>query len=129
MTAGREAGSSVLIVEDEIIAALYLKSLLSPGYRVVGMARSGEEAVSAAAREAPDIVIMDVHLEGGMDGIEAARRIREDGSPAVVFCSAFDLAEMGDPVASGLGVAFLPKPIERESLLGLLSGLPQVQPS
>ena len=123
MTAGPDSSSSVLIVEDEIIAALYLKSLLSPGYRVVGMARSGEEAVSAAAREAPDIVIMDVHLEGGMDGIEAARRIREGGSPAVVFCSAFDLSEMGDPVAAGLGVAFIPTPIEREGLLCLLSDL------
>lgn len=116
-------GSSVLIVEDEIIAALYLKSLLTPGYRVVGMARSGEEAVSAAEREAPDIVFMDVHLDGAMNGIEAARLIREGGAPAVIFCSAFDLEEMGDPLAEGLGVAFLPKPIEKACLLDLLAGL------
>jgi CheY-like chemotaxis protein len=117
----RDGLKSVLIVEDEAISALYLKLLLSAEYRIAGIARSGNEAIAIAEREGPDIVIMDVHLDGVMDGVEAARHIRERQRPRVVFCSAYSREEIGDPVGAGLGEALLSKPIQAKALLELLA--------
>lgn len=114
---------TVIIVEDEPISALYLRKMLSMDYRVAGTARSGEEAIALADREKPDIVIMDVHLEGPMDGVEVARRIRKLSYPRVVFCSAYSRDDIGDPVGQGLGEALLSKPIQDRSLLALLASL------
>jgi PAS domain S-box-containing protein len=81
---------SVLIVEDEAIVAADLKMRLTlQGYRVVGTTSSGEAAVELAARERPQLVLMDIQLEGEMDGIEAADHIRRRFHLPVVFLSAF----------------------------------------
>lgn len=116
-----EDRDSVLIVEDEAISTLYLKSMLSAHFRVVGTARSGEEAVHKAAMEAPDIILMDVRLEGPMDGIEAARLILKARAPRIFFCTAYSSDQIGDPIGKGIGEAILAKPIEPRALLALLS--------
>jgi len=115
------AEPAVLIVEDEMIAALYLKRLLAGRYRVVGIVRSGEEAVESATRESPDFVLMDIRLAGEIDGVEAARRILERGHPVVIFCSAYAREEIGDPVGRGLGTAHVAKPVRKEELLAALA--------
>jgi len=114
---------SVLIVEDDAISALYLRKLLSLRYRVAGIARNGEEAIALADKERPDVVIMDVHLDGAMDGVEAARRIRESRAPRIVFCSAYSREDIGDPVGKGIGDALIAKPIHAQALLDLLGSL------
>jgi CheY-like chemotaxis protein len=116
-------GASVLIVEDELISSLYLQRILSADYRIAGAARSGEDAVALAEREKPDIVIMDVHLEGKMDGVEAAQLIRKLRRPLVVFCSAYSREDLGDPVGKGFGEALLSKPFAARALLDLLASL------
>lgn len=80
----------VLVVEDQALIALSLAAdLAAMGCEVVGRAASGEAAVEMARRHAPDIVVMDIHLLGRMDGIEAARRIQADCSPRLVFLTAY----------------------------------------
>lgn len=80
----------ILIVEDErIIAADLENKLLDMGYDVCGRVSTGEEAVEIAERERPDLVIMDVKLEGKMDGVEAAGLMRERLRLPVVFLTAF----------------------------------------
>ncbi len=111
---------SVLIVEDEVIPALYLRRVLETKYQVVGSVRSGEAAIETAFRERPDIVLMDVHLDGKIDGIEAARVIRETRRTTVVFCSAYSREELGDPVGRGYGEVLVEKPIEGPRLLRIL---------
>jgi CheY-like chemotaxis protein len=91
----------ILIVEDESIVQLDLQRRLERlGHSVVGTASRGEEAVSKAVELKPDLVIMDVRLDGAMDGIEAARRIRgEQGTPVVyvtAYASTFDDAPAQD---------------------------------
>jgi CheY-like chemotaxis protein len=67
---------SILIVEDEQIAAIDLKeTLTSLGYRVTGIASSGERAVAMAEADTPDLILMDIHLAGRLSGIEAAEQI------------------------------------------------------
>jgi two-component system, cell cycle sensor histidine kinase and response regulator CckA len=79
----------ILVVEDESIVQLDLESRLQRlGYAVVGLAASGEEAVAKAAALQPDLVLMDVRLEGPMDGIEAARQIRAARDVPVLFLTA-----------------------------------------
>jgi CheY-like chemotaxis protein len=79
----------ILIVEDEALAALDIQSIVAEsGGEVVGIAMRGAEAVEKAAAAMPDLVLMDVHLIGDIDGIEAARRIRGRCHVPVLFVTA-----------------------------------------
>jgi DNA-binding NarL/FixJ family response regulator len=75
-TTKREAAVGVLIVDDQPPFRSVARTLVSmiAGWRVVGEAASGEEAVAAAAQAQPDVILMDINLPG-IDGIEATRRI------------------------------------------------------
>ncbi|MBL8967966.1 MAG: EAL domain-containing protein [Spirochaetaceae bacterium] len=80
----------ILIVEDEKIIALDLQRRLERfGYTVVGMASDGPEAVQAARERMPDIILMDIMLAGPMDGIEAARQVRDQLGIPVIFLTAY----------------------------------------
>jgi CheY-like chemotaxis protein len=81
-----------LIVEDEVITALSLRiELEQHGYEVVGSATSGQSAVEMAGSTTPDVVIMDIHLDGSIDGIQAAETIRERWGIPVLFFTGFDI--------------------------------------
>ena len=84
------AAASILVVEDERIVALDLEDRLAQlGYTVVANVGSGQRAVEAALARRPDLVLMDIKLAGEMDGIEAARRIRERLDVPIVYMTAF----------------------------------------
>ncbi|MCF2532090.1 response regulator [Yinghuangia soli] len=67
----------VLLCDDHTVVRAGLLALLAsaPGIEVVGEAATGEEALAAAAKLRPDVVLMDLHLGSGMDGIETTRRV------------------------------------------------------
>ena len=68
--------AKVLIVEDErIIAKDIERGLISLGYDVVGVAQDSLEAISKVKSLRPDVVLMDVYIDGDIDGIETARII------------------------------------------------------
>ena len=80
----------ILVVEDESIVALDIeRRLKSLGYQVIGHVLSGEEAVVRADEERPDLVLMDIHLKGRMDGIEAAQKIRRLYDIPVIYITAY----------------------------------------
>ncbi|MGD0037032.1 MAG: PAS domain S-box protein [Bacteroidota bacterium] len=80
----------ILIVEDENIVAKDLqKRLMNLGYNIVGIVSTGEEAVKKAIATSPDLVLINVRLKGGMDGIETASALRFQYGIAVVFLSAY----------------------------------------
>jgi signal transduction histidine kinase len=80
----------VLIVEDEQIVALELTDRLTRmGHSVLGVAASGEEAIERARRCAPDLVLMDVKLQGAIDGIDAADAIHQFADVPIVYLTAF----------------------------------------
>jgi PAS domain S-box-containing protein len=79
----------ILVVEDEAIIARDLcQQLNQMGYDAIGDTPRGEEGVPLAAERRPDLVLMDIHLAGAMDGIAAAEEIRKLGMP-VVFLTAY----------------------------------------
>src|SRR5437016_14106690 len=80
----------VLVVEDEkIVAADIRENLRSLGYSVPAAISSGEEAISEASQNHPDLVLMDIQLKGRIDGIEAARLVQTRLNIPVVFITAF----------------------------------------
>ena len=82
--------SSILIVEDESIVARDIQEcLLSFGYKVTGVVSSGEEAIKAVTAERPDLVLMDIVLNGNVDGIDAAHEIRTRFGVPVVYLTAY----------------------------------------
>jgi len=81
--------ASVIIVEDEKITAMDLKQkLINLGFEVPAIISNGEDAVNTAAELRPDVVLMDIVLQGKMDGIHAAQKISSLDIP-VVFLTAY----------------------------------------
>jgi PAS domain S-box-containing protein len=80
----------ILIVEDGVIMARDIeRRLQSLGYTVTGLASSGDEAVTAVTRSKPDLVLMDVHLKGSIDGIQTAEKIHAMSDVPVVYVTAY----------------------------------------
>jgi PAS domain S-box-containing protein/putative nucleotidyltransferase with HDIG domain len=80
----------ILIVEDEPVVALNVKKRLQClGYEETQVVASGEEAVLSTQEARPDIILMDIMLQGQLDGIEAALRIREQYNIPVIYLTAF----------------------------------------
>ncbi|MCZ7641125.1 MAG: PAS domain S-box protein [Verrucomicrobia bacterium] len=80
----------ILIVEDEAIVALDIRRQLTAlGYEPLATTARGEEAVALAGQLQPDLVLMDIHLAGQLDGIAAAQAIRQQSGLPVVFLTAF----------------------------------------
>jgi len=81
---------NLMLVEDERVIAFDLKNQLqSFGYKVGAVLASGEQAVRRVGEVAPDLVLMDIHLEGPLDGIDAALQIQSLHRVPVVFLTAY----------------------------------------
>jgi CheY-like chemotaxis protein len=82
--------TKVLVVDDEAIITMQLEGRLRRmGYKVVGMAASGEEAIEKARRLTPDIILMDIVMPGKFNGIVAARQINKELHIPVIFITSY----------------------------------------
>jgi len=80
----------VMVVDDEAVITTQLEErLASMGYAVVGAASSGEEALEMAKQVEPDIILMDIVMPGTLDGIDAAKEVREKLDIPVIFLTAY----------------------------------------
>ncbi len=78
-----------MIVEDERIVALDIKSSLeSLGHTVTAIVASGEAALKKVVENQPDLVLMDIQLQGDMDGVKTAEQIRENFNVPVIYLTA-----------------------------------------
>jgi two-component system response regulator AlgR len=106
----------ILIVDDEPPARLRLRQLLAQidETLIVRDADSGAAALEAAQREAPDVVLLDIHMPG-MDGLETARHLALlPAAPAVVFVTAYD--EHALAAFEVRAIDYLLKPVRSERL-------------
>ena len=84
------ANEKILVVEDERIVAMDIRStLVRLGYEVPAIISSGEEAIKKAGELHLDLVLMDINLNGKMDGIEAAQQIHDRFDIPVVYLTAY----------------------------------------
>jgi response regulator NasT len=114
--APRQAPASILVAEDEEVAALAIRRGLEVyGYRILGPALTGADAVRLAEAEHPDLAVLDINMPL-MDGLTAADHIQMKlGVPAVIL-SAYTDAEYLDR-ARRIGVSgYLVKPVRSEEL-------------
>jgi two-component system, cell cycle sensor histidine kinase and response regulator CckA len=111
----------ILIVEDEqIIAADLRNQLRRMGHDVIGMAVSGQEAIDMAEQARPDLVLMDVQLDGKMSGTEAAKIIQDRAGSRVIFLTAFPGVFLRDPSQMTEPGICLGKPFSRPQLAAAL---------
>lgn len=109
--------AKILVVEDEWIIANDIKdSLVEMGYRVTGIASSGEEAMARVEEEEPDLMLMDIVLKGKMSGIDAARAIRAHRNIPVIFLTAYDNQFMVDDAKKIDNAGYLLKPFKEREL-------------
>lgn len=112
----------ILIVEDELIIAADLRNTLRRmGHDVVGIAMTGQEAITMAGQTKPDLVLMDVQLQGEMAGTEAARTIQQQTGAKVIFITAFPGIFLGDPSQMMDPGVCLGKPFSRLQLEAALA--------
>jgi DNA-binding NarL/FixJ family response regulator len=112
---------SVLVADDHSLVRAGFHSILGDedDIDVIGEARDGAEAVEVAARERPDVVLMDIRMPG-VDGLEATRRITADprlGSTKVIVLTTFDLDEYVFGALKAGASAFLLKGVEPQVLI------------
>lgn len=120
-----EAPLRFLVVEDEVILDRCLAMELEEfGFTVCGRVARGEEAVAAAVREHPDVILMDIRLAGEPDGVETARRILSIEPIPIIFMTGYSDGEAVDRARglNPLGCVF--KPIRIEKILAILAADP-----
>ena len=109
--------SKIIIVEDEIIIALDLKLRLENlGYVVLNIAFNGEDAIKLTGETNPDLVLMDIQLNGEMDGITVANQIRNLHNVPFIYLtgshdnSLLERAKQTDPIG------FISKPFDETEI-------------
>jgi two-component system response regulator len=108
---------TILVVEDEELIGQDIKYLLEDlGYDVPYLVPSGEEAISRAGETHADLVLMDIMLEGEMDGIEAANQINKDYGIPVIYLTAYRNEEILERAKVTEPYAYIIKPFEEREL-------------
>lgn len=114
----------VLIIEDERFLARQLEHYFtSKSHQVVGIASSGEDAIELAKEHAPDLLMVDIELDGKMNGIIACEKIVEFSDASIIYLSQFRSKKWNNRIIETRPVLFLTKPFNEHELemnLGLL---------
>lgn len=107
-----------IVVEDELIVRRDIEAILTQhGHTVVASCATGEEAASACATLRPDVVLMDIVLKGGISGIDAAMRIRQETGAPVIFLTANTDPATVNKARVAMPYGFIPKPFKPVDVL------------
>ncbi|MDZ7720148.1 MAG: response regulator [Balneolaceae bacterium] len=114
----------VLIVEDCHIQSTVVKKMLeSEAFTVTAVCRSGEEVLEQLKIDVPDIILMDIFINGDMNGIETMKIVRKSHSMPVIFITALTKSELHDEALSMSPSDLLTKPISKAELLSTIEQL------
>ncbi|GEM_PF-614977 len=107
----------ILVAEDEKdVAAILTQSLKQEGYEVTAVVSSGEDVVAEVGRDTPDLVLMDIRLDGKIDGIEATRRLCSYYDVPVVYVSALSDSRTLERTKTTEAYGYLIKPVSPKDL-------------
>jgi len=109
---------NIMVVEDDYIIALDIKKSVSGfGYSVPAVVHSGEEAIEAADKFKPDLILMDIMLRGNLSGLEAGQVIWENLKvPIIYITSYFDDSTLKDEIKPSFNYDYLIKPFKVSDL-------------
>lgn len=112
------AAAHVLIIEDEVVIAWMIEGLLEDmGFTSIAIAADAAEALRLAEAEPPALVISDINLGGGPDGVQVVARIRDRIASPVIFVSGYASADARARIERMIeGARVLRKPIEQRHL-------------
>jgi diguanylate cyclase (GGDEF)-like protein/PAS domain S-box-containing protein len=110
--------AKILIVEDDGIISRHIQGILKRNdYQICGAVPSGQDALLAAAEHSPELVLMDIQLEGALDGLETARQIHTNHNIPIIFLTAYadshtlERAKITDPFG------YVLKPFDERTLI------------
>jgi CheY-like chemotaxis protein len=111
----------ILVVEDDRIIARSLRMILEQlGYEVTALASTGQAAIREAKETKPDLILMDIILDGAMDGIEAAQVIRSHLSIPVIYLTAHADHATRERADATQPFGYLSKPIMKHVLHSII---------
>jgi signal transduction histidine kinase len=111
----------VMVVEDERIVALHLRQqLVKLGYEVPEFAASGEQALRQVAATRPDLILMDIHIDGDLDGIETAARLPADEMIPVIYLTAYSEGATLERARATKPYGYLIKPFSERELHAMI---------
>ena len=114
----------VLIVEDEFLTAISLKMDLEElGLDVLNPVAKGEDSVPVAIQENPNLILMDIRLAGGLDGIEAAEEIHLKRKIPIVFMTGYATDKTKARALKLTPIDFLEKPVDIHKIEKIITTL------
>ena len=107
----------ILIVEDDAIVAMTIEdSLHEMGYSIAGLAANADDAIRIAAEKKPDLILMDIRIQGDRDGIEAASEIARSQNIPIIYLTAYSDDETIRRAAKTQPYGFLTKPFRQKEM-------------
>lgn len=114
---GGQSGKRVLIVEDQFLISEYLRIWIEAfGCTVCGVAKSAARAIELALAQRPDVILLDMRLEGDGDGVDAATAIEKVYTPRFVYVTGSSEPSMIQRINEDSPFRILIKPIDPTQL-------------
>ena len=108
-----EKKKKILIVEDEVVTGMDLWHILDLwGYEMCEQVTTGEKAIQVAEQEKPDIVLIDINLAHGINGLETAKRIISRHDVSVIFITGYSDDEIRKEAEGVSPAGYFVKPID-----------------
>jgi|688.fasta_scaffold161035_3 CheY-like chemotaxis protein len=113
----------VLIVEDEFLVSFLMEHYFSAAreWEVLASVDNGKEAIEIAQSAKPDLILMDIRIDGDMDGIETVKKIQQTYNIPVIYTSGNTDQQTAERAGLTNPLGFLVKPVNKEDLLDLLA--------
>ena len=107
----------ILLVEGDLFSAATLRiTLIKSGYMLTSHVSTGEDALQKAKEEKPDLILMEISLEGELDGIQAAKEIKKDFSIPIIFLTSHSDSKILNRAMSLKPDGYIIKPFTEEEL-------------
>jgi DNA-binding NarL/FixJ family response regulator len=111
----------VLIIEDNLLLSMQMEDALTEaGFHVVGKAVSADQALAFARQARPDVMVVDIRLEGDGDGIAVATKIYAELGIRSIFASSFVAADLKERGTAAKPLGWLTKPFDMDALIDLV---------
>ena len=109
--------AKILVVEDEVIIGMEIKqNLQNLGYEVTSIVDTGDDAINKAEQDKPDLILMDIRIQGDKDGIDTAEEIRNKFGIPVIFSTAYLDQERIERAKITMPFGYVLKPIQERDL-------------